>query len=77
MKCDTGLVFGIIIKKKKYKKLRKKEIEYSNYSVPVYSCLSLWPTTPQKARPVVTPIDSLLKHNHIYFSTKFLVAGRD
>ena len=33
--------------------------------LPVYSCLSLWPTTPQNARPVVTPIDSFLKKENI------------
>lgn len=33
--------------------------------LPVYSCLSLWPTTPQNARPVVTPIDSFLKKKNI------------
>lgn len=35
--------------------------------LPVYSCRSKWPTTPQKARPVVMPIDSFLnKHKKVH-----------
>ena len=43
------------------KALRRLFAHKKSVVLPVYSCLSLWPTTPQNARPVVTPIDSFLK----------------